>query len=477
MQAISVSSLTYYDKKVSDSYLDFLDLPQNQRFGLANQKCSNPQCTRKDLHYHIRRTTPETAYATGVQLWRKTSENSDPLKRGKIRTIKRVMNVVVEWECPSNPSLAIQIGLLFRTRLIKNGHAPDDLPLILSGAGIHIVINIPSIEIIDENHAVLINDAIASVVETHFLSLFLEARGLVEARELKHLDSIVLEGSDIARLLSGPGDWRHSLKPDDHASLKNGYLRSVYENQPLFRHEWDPLRTLILYTAEELNKKQEDQIIKHPLLGKEFDLEHRYTRQELKKYQRAFHLNYFQYDIVKAVCWRLDWYVEQKAKSHALPYRDDERTIDRSRLACMLYNMLARVTDIEFAFHFRHLVNEKSGNKFENEEDLKKDANRILSRFKKKDEDPKSFVRVHSDPGEFFYQVVSMITRKPEVMESGYETKEEFIARYTQVCEDHGIDPLGEKQVTSSLEKLGIIVERKFVEGKRIRVYTGIQFK
>lgn len=81
------------------------------------------------------------------------------------------------------------------------------------------------------------------------------------------------------------------------------------------------------------------------------------------------------------------------------------------------------------------------------------------------------------DLGEFFYQAVSMITRKPEVMERGYETKEEFVERYIQVCEDHGIDPLGEKQVTSSLEKLGIIVERKFVEGKRIRVYTGIQFK
>lgn len=482
-QANAVLSKTHYDKKLVDSYLDTLDLPQNQRRGYAEQRCSNPQCTRTDMHVHVRNTTPEKAYATDVPLWYKTGETKDPQKRGSIRTMQRIMNVVIDFECPSAPWIAERIGLLFRRMLIEQGLAPHDLPLYLSGAGIHIVINIPSIHILDEQHAVLINDAIKDVIRVQYIPLFEKAKGYVQETTNTECSAITLIALDTARLLSAPGTWRPSRKKDDHSSLQHGILRSVYDQDALRRIEWQNLQTAILYAATQVNIEQENTIVRQRLAEKieqqkdQFKIERTFTRAELQPFQRAFHLNKFGYDMPLAVAARLDWYIDQKKASKDLPYREDGRTIDRSRLAASMYHMLARVSTPEIAYAFRDLVNEKAMNKFETAEEIDADARRVLSKFERRGEKSVQLKIQQQKPQNFFEQAVHMLLRPAELFEENTVSKDVFLEKYKELCENHGQKPLGQNQVTTALEQQGIQSTRKTIHGKKETVYTGVQFR
>lgn len=140
-------------------------------------------------------------------------------RRAKNDEIGTLQNISLDFEYPSDPKIALAIGKKLVDNLIAEGLAHETQPIENSGAGPHIVLPIPPIEIAEGeaerwNHAVtlLVNE----MIRPEFDRLCAEAQIKMD-----------LSGYDISRVLSVPGTWRpRNPAKDDCAQLQQGFLRS-----------------------------------------------------------------------------------------------------------------------------------------------------------------------------------------------------------------------------------------------------------
>jgi AAA domain len=139
-------------------------------------------------------------------------------KRAYNKEIKRLANIVLDFEYPQNPACAHRIGIALAHYLEQHGLAEPGLPVEDSGGGCHIVLPLPPNELTEET-AERWNAAVRSVVKKHIEPEF---QRLVAAEQVE----MDLSGFDISRVLSAPGTWRppNPKKPDCEA-LRQGYLR------------------------------------------------------------------------------------------------------------------------------------------------------------------------------------------------------------------------------------------------------------
>lgn len=140
-------------------------------------------------------------------------------KKARNEDIGTLQNITLDSEYPPEPQKALAIGKKLVDYLIAEGLAHEDQPTENSGAGFHIVLPVPAIEIADGDSAKRWNDAVAMLVHERIKPEFLR---LCEQAEIV----MDLEGFDISRVLSAPGTWRprHPTKKDC-SMLQQGFLR------------------------------------------------------------------------------------------------------------------------------------------------------------------------------------------------------------------------------------------------------------
>lgn len=140
-------------------------------------------------------------------------------KKAANADIGTLQNVTLDFEYPANPHIALEIGRQLADYLITQGIGAEELPIEDSGAGPHIGLPLPAIQIANGEEAERWNNAVAilvrEIIQPEFLKLC-EQAGIV----------MDLSGFDISRVLSLPGTWRpRNPEKSDCEMLQQGYLR------------------------------------------------------------------------------------------------------------------------------------------------------------------------------------------------------------------------------------------------------------
>lgn len=143
-------------------------------------------------------------------------------KKAANKDIQFIRNIPLDFEFPSDPSIAHYVGLHLAQYLVEQGLAEPGLPIEDSGAGCHIGLPLPAIETTKDT-AENWNTAVSRIVKKYIQPEFDRIVNEVEIE-------MDLEGYDISRILSLPGTWRpHNPSKGDCAALQDGYLRRWLE--------------------------------------------------------------------------------------------------------------------------------------------------------------------------------------------------------------------------------------------------------
>ncbi len=163
----------------------------------------------------VNESRPEVAFKTDEH---GNSYSPPRPRRAHNEDIAKIANITLDAEYPPEPERALRIGIALAAYLVEQGLAEPGLPVENSGAGPHIGLPLPAIEITRET-AKLWNEAVRAVVKQYILPEFSR---LCEHEQVK----MDLSGFDISRVLSLPGTWRPT-NPNkaDCEALKQGHLR------------------------------------------------------------------------------------------------------------------------------------------------------------------------------------------------------------------------------------------------------------
>jgi hypothetical protein len=175
----------------------------------ALQSCNAAGASKAGHGVWVQVNQPQEAAAKTGKGYPKKARNQD---------IAQLANVTLDFEYPSDPERAHNVGIALAAYLIEIGLAEPGLPVENSGGGSHIGLPLPPIEITPET-ALRWNEAVRTVVKKYIEPEFVR----LCQQEQVEMD---LDGYDISRILSLPGTWRptNPAKPDCEA-LKSGFLR------------------------------------------------------------------------------------------------------------------------------------------------------------------------------------------------------------------------------------------------------------
>jgi hypothetical protein len=478
-----VSQRIFNDPAQTEREMNYRGLPQNQRLGFAKQPCYLLNCPKRKnkngCDGHVRVTTPERAEELGIPIWRRVNPVLKPKARCTMYEVTAILNIVYEFEFRSNPEIAIMTARRFKENLVRKGLAPSDLPIINSGGGAHLITNIPVINITKET-AKRWNRAIERFVDEQVCPLFEDAKKYVQAffpRE--DLSQMNLEGTDIARLLSSSGDWRPSTHDEDHISLKDGYIRTVCENQTLIRHEWPPLKLWIEKYYHEIEEDRVESIITE-FTSKRIEIE--FDASVFSLFEEIALSNMlhstreaFEYAFKREIVAKNKKNLEE-GKVKFLP---GTHTIDRSKLVNQIVWSVCGMCQVNNIDHrkvvyaFRSIINECCGNKYESDARLKGALDAFMKDWEVKNADQ----NVHINHK--YRRIKQRIEMSQEEaldaflldLDSVHKiSKDEFIAKYAEWCTKHKTVQMGKNQLTTALGAKGI---RTITVGKkRIRYYV-----
>lgn len=231
------TTTTRFDAKMFQAALAFYGLPSDygrtfKSHLMTDKKTGTPIIDEKTGKQRttLRSCSVAQASLQGNAVWTQVNEpfegtavytsQSGPtyVKKAQNSEIHFIRNVTLDFEYPSAPHRAMDVGLKLVSRLIELGIVEPDHPIEDSGAGPHIGIPIIPIEATPET-AVQWNSAIATVVKTYIKPEFMR---LCEEAGIE----MDLGGFDISRVLSLPGTWRpRNPAKDDCEALHQGVLR------------------------------------------------------------------------------------------------------------------------------------------------------------------------------------------------------------------------------------------------------------
>jgi len=293
-----------------------------------------------------------------------------------------------------------------------------------------------------------------------------------------------LEGYDIDRLLSGPGDFRPHIHEDDHESLKEGIIRGVYKNQQLTRRECKPVREAIFNAYYRLQ-----QVVFH-----DENFTDEISDQELVVYKKVFWANKFQGDVYKAVADTIDWYTRTKDEDSKLKYKENGEIDNSALFAKLVLYISFRCLSVRGAFHFRHLIHAKCKNKYgNNDEILKREIERVIKIWKgpiftsvneqyeylkEKRKDIQEFIpqskKLEITDKAFFLDFFNKICERAA---DSVVDKESFIQKYQIYCKNQKRSPMTEQQITRQMTQLGIKTIKIMRFGERKKYYETVKFK
>jgi hypothetical protein len=277
-----------FNKKMYQAWLKYCGLPLSHKYIFTPMKRTNiPRAIKK-----IEKVEYSKEGKTVWSVINEVESSDEKIKKPKLVNIKKIKNILLDWELPETPVSAIRIGRIFRKKIIQKGLAPETLPLEISGAGCHIIINTPEITITNAKEAKAYNEAIKHVIRTHFQPLMDEA--CEEYNETTGYDiRFSLECPSIEHLTSPMGTWRESRKEKDCHQLKQGFLRrwdKPHKDSYPTRCEWEPLRDIIVLAKEMIEKDAQDSKyevainLAHEVDSTLFEIEYGMTSDEVIKW-------------------------------------------------------------------------------------------------------------------------------------------------------------------------------------------------
>ncbi len=128
-------------------------------------------------------------------------------KKPKNEDIDQLLNIQIDFELPADPDRAHTIGLALGQFIEALGLAERGLPVENSGAGCHIVLPLPALDVEELGSGNLVNSAVAAIVTGYIKP---ELDRLARAEGLANNLAFKVEAFDISRVLSAPGTWRPS---------------------------------------------------------------------------------------------------------------------------------------------------------------------------------------------------------------------------------------------------------------------------
>ena len=233
--------ITSFDPQIVESALTYYGLPLDyKRFF---QPKYWPQTGGTGLIAINQLAQPDISKPLWVQV-NQPPKDFPTWKKPSITDIEIVSNIILDFEFPSCPGLAHNVGQDLIAFLVQEG-LTENKPLSLedSGAGCHLLIPIQPIKL--DGNAVQINAAINMVVQEYIKPEF---ERLIGTTPMK------LEAYNIDRLLAAPGTWRPGgSKPDEIYYLKGGYMRQWLVQEE--RYESAALTSLITSLAKPAKTK------------------------------------------------------------------------------------------------------------------------------------------------------------------------------------------------------------------------------
>jgi len=241
---------TRFDAAMFSAALDYYGLPANyNRFFTSSESRR-----RREMRYGFMTVGtwwgdemvpchPAQASQAGRVVWAQVNlpVANHPLQRAEVPDIELYQNFVLDFEYPSDPSVAVEIGLELARYLLELGLAePHDdwllegkpsMPIECSGAGVHICLPLLPLRTAALGGPDILSDAVTNLVMRFIQPQF----DLLVANAVVNTE-IHLDGYDISQVLSFPGTWRpSSLKFDDCEELGSGFLRRWYtdDSQPI----------------------------------------------------------------------------------------------------------------------------------------------------------------------------------------------------------------------------------------------------
>lgn len=480
----------YIDLKMLNAYVDFLALEREQTRSFGFKDMPNGGRTVALLSRSL-------AFEQKKNVWTNLNPMKDPKAKGSIADVLEIRNIAYEYECPACPAFAIEVEKRVRrdlqmkvvTRYYGTGETvlPKNLPLIHSGAGPHTVINIVPIVPKDASDAELYNKAISKVLHTYVSPLVKKYTEEVNY-EWKTYYELSFTTCGIERVLSAPGDWRfHTDKEDDCEELQGRVLRTVIDGD-LVRNEWCPMNWLIQQAYIDVRDKRRNTYEEVELTGEEVEL--------IQKYMPYVHDRKSK-DTQEIIEDWVDQYIRNKRAWHQIPkasHGGEDRSFifgnTLNQLANVLYNLgIDRYAEI--AYCFGCMINEKAGDKYR-DQDVERETSRVLDKFTptvsknsrrntvesmlntivEEEKKEPNIITCTEEQEKFFVHFLDHCTIKNS--ESNVE-KDEFVKAYSQFCEDHSQEALSERLITRLMKKYEYDVDRKNVDGKKVKYYIGIQ--